>query len=111
MAHARWSVDLRAALGELRNGVGGDELPAPVINTALLAIIGTLGTLLSCVLVAYGFARFRFPGRNLLFLLLLSTIFLPAAVTLIPTYTIFVKLGLGGYLVTPAGAGLLRERL
>ena len=48
---------------------------------------------MSCTLVAYGFARFRFPGRSLLFLLLLSTIFLPAAVTLIPTYTIFVKLG------------------
>ncbi|HEY8180433.1 MAG TPA: carbohydrate ABC transporter permease [Candidatus Limnocylindria bacterium] len=69
------------------------NFPRLILNTALLAIIGTLGTLLSCVLVAYGFARFRFPGRNLLFLLLLSTIFLPAAVTLIPTYTIFVKLG------------------
>ena len=59
----------------------------------MAARIGTAGTLLSCVLVAYGFARFRFPGRNLLFLLLLSTIFLPAAVTLIPTYTIFARLG------------------
>ena len=48
---------------------------------------------MSCTLVAYGFARFRFPGQALLFTLLLSTIFLPAAVTLIPTYTIFVKLG------------------
>ena len=56
-------------------------------------MIGTIGTLLSCVLVAYGFARFRFPGRGFLFLVLLSTIFLPAAVTLIPTYTIFVQLG------------------
>jgi multiple sugar transport system permease protein len=69
------------------------NFPRLLFNTAALAIIGTLGTLLSCVLVAYGFSRFRFPGRNILFLLLLSTIFLPAAVTLIPTYTIFVKLG------------------
>ena len=69
------------------------DFPRLLLNTVLLAVIGTAGTLLSCVLVAYGFARFRFPGRNLLFLLLLSTIFLPAAVTLIPTYTIFVKLG------------------
>jgi multiple sugar transport system permease protein len=69
------------------------DYPRLMFNTVALAIIGTIGTLLSCVLVAYGFARFRFPGRNLLFLLLLSTIFLPAAVTLIPTYTIFVKLG------------------
>jgi multiple sugar transport system permease protein len=69
------------------------DFPRLLFNTAALAVIGTLGTLLSCVTVAYGFSRFRFPGRNLLFLLLLSTIFLPAAVTLIPTYTIFVKLG------------------
>ena len=69
------------------------DYPRLLFNTIALAIIGTIGTLLSCVLVAYGFARFRFPGRNFLFLVLLSTIFLPAAVTLIPTYTIFVKLG------------------
>ena len=43
--------------------------------------------------MAYGFARFRFPGRNLLFTLLIATIFLPAAVTIIPTYTIFQKIG------------------
>jgi multiple sugar transport system permease protein len=43
--------------------------------------------------VAYGFARFRFPGRGALFTLLIATIFLPYAVTLIPTYTIFLKLG------------------
>jgi multiple sugar transport system permease protein len=69
------------------------DFPRLMFNTIALAIIGTIGTLLSCVLVAYGFSRFRFPGRNFLFLVLLSTIFLPAAVTLIPTYTIFVQLG------------------
>jgi multiple sugar transport system permease protein len=69
------------------------NFPRLIFNTIALAVIGTLGTLVSCTLVAYGFARFRFPGRGLLFLLLLSTIFLPAAVTLIPTYTIFVNLG------------------
>ncbi|MGH2380623.1 MAG: carbohydrate ABC transporter permease [Candidatus Limnocylindria bacterium] len=69
------------------------DFPRLLFNTVALAVIGTLGTLFSCVLVAYGFARFRFPGRNFLFLIVLSTIFLPAAVTLIPTYTIYVKLG------------------
>jgi multiple sugar transport system permease protein len=69
------------------------DFPLLMRNTALLALIGTVGTLLSCVSVAYGFSRFRFRGRNFLFLILLSTIFLPATVTLIPTYTIFVKLG------------------
>src|SRR5918992_4788426 len=67
--------------------------PRLLFNTIALAAISGLGTIISCTLVAYGFARFRFPGRSFLFLLLLSTIFLPAAVTLIPTYTIFVHLG------------------
>jgi multiple sugar transport system permease protein len=69
------------------------SFPRLLFNTAALAVIGGIGTIVSCTLVAYGFARFRFPGRGLLFMLLLSTIFLPAAVTLIPTYTIFVNLG------------------
>jgi multiple sugar transport system permease protein len=69
------------------------DFPRLLFNTVALALIGTIGTVLSCTLVAYGFARFRFPGRGLLFTLLLATIFLPDAVTLIPTYTLFVKLG------------------
>jgi multiple sugar transport system permease protein len=67
--------------------------PRLLFNTIALATIGTIGTVLSCTLVAYGFARFRFPGRGLLFTILIATIFLPGAVTLIPTYTIFYKLG------------------
>jgi multiple sugar transport system permease protein len=69
------------------------RFPRLLLNTITIAIIGTIGTLVSCTLVAYGFARFRFPGRNLLFTVLIATIFLPAAVTLIPTYMIFLKLG------------------
>ena len=67
--------------------------PRLLFNTAALALIGMLGTIVSCTLVAYGFARFRFPGRNLLFTILIATIFLPYAVTIIPTYTVFLKLG------------------
>jgi multiple sugar transport system permease protein len=69
------------------------DYPRLLFNTVALAVIGTIGTILSCTLVAYGFARFRFPGRSLLFTLLIATIFLPAAVTVIPTYTLFAKLG------------------
>jgi multiple sugar transport system permease protein len=69
------------------------DYPRLLLNTAIIAVISTIGTLLSCTLVAYGFARFRFPGRNLLFTLLIATIFLPAAVTIIPTYTIFQRIG------------------
>jgi multiple sugar transport system permease protein len=67
--------------------------PRLLFNTIAIALIGMLGTIVSCTLVAYGFARFRFPGRSLLFTLLIATIFLPFAVTVIPTYTIFLKLG------------------
>jgi len=67
--------------------------PRLLFNTAAIAVIGLTGTVVSCTLVAYGFARFRFRGRSILFTILIATIFLPAAVTLIPTYTIFVKLG------------------
>jgi multiple sugar transport system permease protein len=69
------------------------DYPRLLFNTFALAIIGTIGTVLSCTLVAYGFARFRFPGRNILFTVLIATIFLPSAVTVIPTYTLFVELG------------------
>ena len=69
------------------------DFPRALRNTVLLALIGTIGTVASCTLVAYGFARFRFPLRGPLFGLVLATIFLPGAVTLIPTYTIFVKIG------------------
>jgi multiple sugar transport system permease protein len=69
------------------------KFPRLMFNTLAIAIIGTIGTLVSCTLVAYGFARFRFPGRGALFTLLIATVFLPGAVTLIPTYTMMVKLG------------------
>jgi multiple sugar transport system permease protein len=55
--------------------------------------------------VAYGFSRFRFPGRDLLFIILISTIFLPAFVTVIPTYTFFQRIGWVGTwlpLIVPA---------
>jgi multiple sugar transport system permease protein len=63
-----------------------------LFNTFAIAIIGTVGTLISCTAVAYGFSRFRFRGRSGLFLLLLSTIILPFQVTLIPTFAVFLSL-------------------
>ena len=69
------------------------DYPRLLFNTVFIGVVSTIGTLISCTLVAYGFARFRFPGRSILFTLLIATIFLPAAVTIIPTYTIFQKMG------------------
>src|ERR1019366_5726587 len=50
-------------------------------------------TILSSALVAYGFSRLRFPGKNALFIVLVSTMMLPAAVTMLPTFLIFRQLG------------------
>jgi len=55
--------------------------------------MATLGTMISASLVAYSFARFRFPGRNILFLVTLSTMMIPSSVTLIPQFILFNKLG------------------
>ena len=62
-------------------------------NTLIIVILNVIGTLLSSSIVAYAFARLRFPGKNVLFLLLLSTMMLPAAVTLLPTFLIYRWLG------------------
>jgi multiple sugar transport system permease protein len=69
------------------------DYPRLMWNTTYYAIMTEIGVLISCTLVAFGFARFRFPGRDFLFIVLISTIFLPAAVTIIPTYTFFQKIG------------------
>ncbi|MHB0877341.1 MAG: carbohydrate ABC transporter permease [Anaerolineae bacterium] len=61
-------------------------------NTLQISISATLGTVLSCILVAYSFARISWPGRSFWFVLLLGTMMLPGQVTLVPTYVIFAKL-------------------
>jgi ABC-type sugar transport system, permease component len=72
------------------------NFPRLLFNTAAIAVLSTLGAVLSSALVAYGFARFRFPGKNILFVILIATIILPFQVTLIPTYAVFTKLGWNG---------------
>jgi multiple sugar transport system permease protein/sn-glycerol 3-phosphate transport system permease protein len=62
-------------------------------NTAVIVTLVMIGTLLSCSFSAYGFARLRAPGRDFIFLGVLATMMLPGAVTLVPTYIAFNKLG------------------
>ena len=62
-------------------------------NTVVLTVFSLVGTIASASVVAYGFARFRFPGRDKLFMLVLMTMMLPAQVTLIPTFVMFFKIG------------------
>lgn len=62
-------------------------------NTLYLVALSVVGTLLSSSIIAYAFSRLRFPGRNALFGLMLSTMMLPAAVTMLPQFLIFRSLG------------------
>jgi len=59
------------------------------VNTVVVTVFSLIGTVLSATIVAYAFARFRFPGRDIFFFITLATIMLPVEVTLIPTYLLF----------------------
>jgi multiple sugar transport system permease protein len=72
------------------------NFPRLLFNTAAVSGLSTLGAVMSSAIVAYGFARFRFPGKNIMFIILIATIILPFQVTLIPTYAVFTKLGWNG---------------
>ena len=62
-------------------------------NTMFITVVSLVGDIASCTLVAYGFARFRFPFRDTLFLILLATLMLPFAVRLIPVYAAYDYIG------------------
>ncbi|GLV54025.1 sugar ABC transporter permease [Dictyobacter sp. S3.2.2.5] len=61
-------------------------------NTFLMALGRTLGQLVFCSLAAYAFARIEFPGRNILFILMLSVLMVPSYVFLVPQYLIMKDL-------------------
>ena len=63
-------------------------------NTLIISVCVIIGELLSCSFVAYGFAKIKFPGREVLFVLLLSTMMLPFVVRMIPLFIIYTRLGL-----------------
>jgi multiple sugar transport system permease protein len=63
------------------------------INSLILVIFSIIGQVVSSSMVAYGFARLRGPGKNVLFLILLSTMMIPGEVTMIPSFVIFKYLG------------------
>ena len=61
-------------------------------NTMIITICCMIGTLVSSSLVSYGFARIRFMGRDVIFVLVLATMMIPGVVTMIPSYILFAKL-------------------
>jgi multiple sugar transport system permease protein len=77
-----------------------------LFNTLLVTVLATITVTISSAMVAWGFSYFRFKGRNLLFGVVLATMMLPGAVTMIPTFLIWDALGQVGNL-TPLWAGNL----
>lgn len=78
----------------LTTKVGGTYFPTFFRNSFVLVILNTIGHVISCIVVAYAFARLRAPGKNFLFLVLLGTMMLPFPVTLVPMYEIFRDLNM-----------------
>ncbi|RIK58378.1 MAG: sugar ABC transporter ATP-binding protein [Chloroflexi bacterium] len=62
-------------------------------NTVTIAVLSTIGALISGSMVAYSLARIPWPGRNLLFIATVATLMLPFQVTLIPLFLVFRRLG------------------
>jgi len=73
-----------------------DQIPFArlVLNSLKLTVIITVGAMVTSTLAAYAFARLRFPGRDLLFIILLSALMVPQQVTVIPTFILIRNLGL-----------------
>lgn len=76
-------------------GWTSQQLPFGVFlgNSTILVIGAIIGNLVSCSLAAYAFARLRFRGRNIFFVIMLGTIMLPFHVVLVPQFIIFKELG------------------
>lgn len=83
-----WSSYIEGWKGNVQYGFG-----VFMINTFKLTIPTVFFTLISSSLVAYGFARFQFPLKKILFALMISTLMIPCTVLIIPRYIIFKKLG------------------
>jgi multiple sugar transport system permease protein len=86
-----WAFDLN--FGNFAVAWETIDFPRLFFNTFAISALSTIGAVASAICVAYGFSRFRFPGRNGMFLLMIATIILPFQVTLIPTYAVFLALG------------------
>ena len=82
----RWQNYVNALTGQIPFG-------RMFLNSAIVSSLSVIGTLLSCSLVAYGFARLRFPGRQTLFYLLLASMMVPFVVRLVPLFLIYKRLG------------------
>ncbi len=83
----------RFAWDNFSNALGFFPFRQYLFNTVEICVSTVAGTLISNSLIAYGLSRINWPGRNLVFILLLSTLLLPSQVTLIPLFIMFAHIG------------------
>ena len=74
-------------------GFGGYPFGVFIKNTLVFVVIVLIGHLISCSLIAFGFARLKFAGRGFWFAIMIVTLMLPYEVVMIPQYIIFAKIG------------------
>lgn len=89
-------LEFSPRMGNFEEAWTGINFPRLFRNTLIIALVSLVGTLISSISVAYAFARFPIPGKQVLFLILISTIALPNQVTLVPTYAFFAWIGWTG---------------
>lgn len=82
-----------ATLEHYRYGLTFVPFDRYIINTLIVAGFAVVGTVISCSMVAYSLARINWPGRNILFVILLATLMIPFPVTMVPLFIMFSKLG------------------
>jgi multiple sugar transport system permease protein len=70
-------------------------------NTTVITVLSVIGQVISTTLVAYAFARLRWPGRDLLFGVVLATMMIPGVVTMIPSFLVFSRLPAFGFQGSP----------
>jgi ABC-type glycerol-3-phosphate transport system permease component len=83
----------RAMWGNYREALTTFDFSRYLFNSLLICVVSIAGTLISCSLAAYAFACLRARGRNVIFAMLLSTMMLPAQVTIIPLFKAFAAIG------------------
>jgi len=67
--------------------------PRYVLNTLYICVFNVVASILSCSFIAYGFSKIRWPGRDILFIIMIATMTIPYPTTMIPEFLIFKNLG------------------
>lgn len=113
----RWGIPPEFTLGNFTYILKSGHFGRWMLNSIIVASIGTLAKVFFNSLAGYALARMRFPGRELLFWSILACMMIPAVVILIPQYLILVRLGwldsyqgmIVPFIVTPFGIFLMRQ--